>query len=269
MRKFTLLTAAAVLWIAAPASAQLAPPPKPIVTTIDHVPMVELYDGGGGLPYLGSSNSYNAGDWENALRTYHDNGTYVAQIAQIDAIADNVIKRATPRGWQAKLKRARATAAKRHHGRDHGQKLRRPAIVLDIDETSLSNYAGLEASGFTAAGSVGPAVAGTDTAIAPTLALFKDALQRKVAVFFVTGRPSAIQSITEANLRKVGYDNWKGLFEKPAGAGSKAFKSSTRAGLERKGYTILANVGDQESDLDGGHAARAFKLPNPFYFISD
>jgi hypothetical protein len=27
------------------------------------------------------------------------------------------------------------------------------------------------------------------------------------------------------------------------------------------------NVGDQESDLQGGHVVRAFKLPNPFYFI--
>jgi hypothetical protein len=31
----------------------------------------------------------------------------------------------------------------------------------------------------------------------------------------------------------------------------------------------VVNLGDQESDLDGGHAERAFKLPNPFYFISD
>src|SRR5947208_16966298 len=110
MRRFiSLLAFAGALVFASPAMAQLAPPPKPILTTIDRVPMVELYDGGGGLPYLGSTTSYNAGDWENALRTYHDNGTYVAQIAQIDAIADNVVKRATPHGWQARLKRARAT----------------------------------------------------------------------------------------------------------------------------------------------------------------
>jgi len=29
----------------------------------------------------------------------------------------------------------------------------------------------------------------------------------------------------------------------------------------------VVNMGDQESDLTGGHADRAFKLPNPFYFI--
>jgi hypothetical protein len=31
----------------------------------------------------------------------------------------------------------------------------------------------------------------------------------------------------------------------------------------------VVNMGDQESDLDGGHADRAFKLPNPFYFVAD
>ena len=31
--------------------------------------------------------------------------------------------------------------------------------------------------------------------------------------------------------------------------------------------TIIASVGDQWSDLDGGYAERVFKLPNPFYFI--
>jgi hypothetical protein len=33
------------------------------------------------------------------------------------------------------------------------------------------------------------------------------------------------------------------------------------------GHTIMANVGDQWSDLAGGHAAMDFKVPNPFYFI--
>ena len=52
----------------------LAPAPSPVVIRIDHTPVFELYDGGGGLPYLGSSTSYNAGDWENALRAYHQLG---------------------------------------------------------------------------------------------------------------------------------------------------------------------------------------------------
>ncbi|WP_051223826.1 HAD family acid phosphatase [Conexibacter woesei] len=146
----------------------------------------------------------------------------------------------------------------------------RPAIVLDIDETSLSNYAGLVASNFSSIGTAIPAAAGTGTAIAPTLALYKDARARGVAVFLVTGRPSLIDSATQSNLRSVGYNQgWDGLQYKPADQGTEAFKAGARAAIEARGYDILVNMGDQESDLDGGHADRAFKLPNPYYFIAD
>jgi HAD superfamily, subfamily IIIB (Acid phosphatase) len=30
---------------------------------------------------------------------------------------------------------------------------------------------------------------------------------------------------------------------------------------------VVVNIGDQDSDLDGGAAKRAFKLPNPMYYI--
>ena len=45
------------------------------------------------------------------------------------------------------------------------------------------------------------------------------------------------------------------------------YKSGARAAIEDQGYKILASVGDQYSDLAGGHEAVAFKLPNPFYFL--
>ena len=45
------------------------------------------------------------------------------------------------------------------------------------------------------------------------------------------------------------------------------FKSVQRARIEQADYTIIANVGDQRSDLEGGHAKETFKMPNPFYFI--
>ena len=44
-------------------------------------------------------------------------------------------------------------------------------------------------------------------------------------------------------------------------------KTRARADIESHGFAIIANVGDQESDLVGGHAERTFKIPNPFYFI--
>src|SRR5215813_1802395 len=139
MRITLFIVAAVLLGTATPASAQLAPPPKPIVTSIDHVPMVELYDGGGGLPYLGSTTSYNAGDWENALRTYHDSGTYLNQVAQIDKIAQTALDKGVHKY------RVKARAA-RHGGNHH--KPHKPALVLDIDETSLSNYSAINADNF-------------------------------------------------------------------------------------------------------------------------
>lgn len=45
------------------------------------------------------------------------------------------------------------------------------------------------------------------------------------------------------------------------------FKAPQRKAIEDEGYTIVANLGDQHSDLDGGFAERTFLLPNPFYRI--
>jgi len=45
------------------------------------------------------------------------------------------------------------------------------------------------------------------------------------------------------------------------------FKAPQRAQIEQHGYTIIANVGDQPSDLNGGSAQRTYLLPNPFYCI--
>jgi hypothetical protein len=46
------------------------------------------------------------------------------------------------------------------------------------------------------------------------------------------------------------------------------YKSGTRKHIESLGYDIVANFGDQYSDLDGGYADKTFKLPNPTYFVS-
>lgn len=45
------------------------------------------------------------------------------------------------------------------------------------------------------------------------------------------------------------------------------YKSGTRAYIESLGYDIVANFGDQYSDLTGGYANRDFKLPNPNYYL--
>ena len=201
-----------------------------------------------GLPQTGTSGTYGAGEIVKTLREYHDSFRYGNDVGHVNTAARAYLD-SRLNAWSTK---------------------RTPAVVLDIDETSLSNYAGLVATGFTQVGNVINPVSASGRAIQSTLAFYKHARARKVAVFFITGRPPQIASITAVNLLNEGYNaGWDGLFTKPTDAGTAQFKSSTRASIEQRGYDIVANIGDQESDLDGGHADRAFKLPNPFYFIPD
>jgi predicted secreted acid phosphatase len=163
----------------------------------------------------------------------------------------------------------------------------KPAVVLDIDETSLSNWRNLEVDdfGFIEGGScsleTGQAC-GFDAwimraeapRIGPTLEFYKAVRAKQVAVFFITGRRDSQRELTIRNLRREGYEDWTGLITRPDDDRDSTivpFKSGWRAIIESGdknwGYKILASVGDQQSDLEGGHAECIFKLPNPFYFI--
>ena len=157
----------------------------------------------------------------------------------------------------------------------------KPAIVLDIDETSLSNWPALRANGWARINNgpcdlqKGPCglrawqAMAQAKAIAPTLTLAKRARELGVAVFFITGRPSWLLEATERNLREQGYE-WTGLSLPPTGVSFKSaadFKTGERQKIAEQGYTILLNLGDQESDLKGGYAERTFKLPNPVYVV--
>jgi predicted secreted acid phosphatase len=107
-------------------------------------------------------------------------------------------------------------------------------------------------------------------AITSTLALYKTARRHGVSVFFITGRDESERMATERNLRRVGYRDWAGVIMRPAGsrtASAADDKAPARARIEAMGFTIIANIGDQPSDLSGGHAEAAFLLPNPFYRI--
>ena len=274
MRQLSLsLAATAALAVGAPAAALgddpgtgKIPPPHPILTQIDKTPMVELSDGGGGLPYLGSATAYNAGDWENALRTFHDSGVYDTELGQIDSIAKGWVLRFVHAGWHERSLR-HAHAKRARIAKLHGRKL---AIVLDIDETSLSNYSAINADNFTfGVNSQGEAVNEIGVAIAPTLDVFNAAKKAGVAVFFITGRREAVRQPTTENLQEQGFSGWDGLILKPDASTQTtvAYKSGARTTIEQQGYRIIANVGDQYSDLAAGHEDKAFKLPNPFYFL--
>ncbi|WP_418958877.1 HAD family acid phosphatase [Streptomyces tritici] len=125
------------------------------------------------------------------------------------------------------------------------------AIVLDIDNSSLET-------------DFHPFWELPTPAIPEVRALVEDAHERGVAIFFVTARPGIIHSLTDWNLKQVGYPV-DGLYVRSLPdlfAEVSAYKTEKRAEIEAKGYTIIANIGNNTTDLVGGHAERAYKLPD-------
>ena len=193
----------------------------------------------------------NLGLLMQELKTYHDSGEYDKELTKA-------------------IQKAQVYINKRAQTKLPNQKL---AIVLDIDETSLSNY-----DKFVEHQYVGTLerihqdiLSGDAPAIAPMLALYNDALKHGVSVFFVTGRKESDRDITITNLTNSGYHDWAGLALKSNDYNLPSaipFKSQERAKIIKQGYTIIADIGDQYSDLKGGYTEKTFKLPNPYYFLN-
>ncbi len=184
--------------------------------------------------------------------------------------------------------------ASKHHTR--GTK----AILLDVDDTSLATWNYEIASNW----AFNPTTNGQFVteqrfpAVPGMVDLVTSAEREGYAIFFLTGRGAAQEAATLGNLTEdgIGVDagypkpttlrnGEDGLFTKPAladypdylktacaadpnGACTTIhYKSATRAHIESLGYDIVANFGDQFSDLKGGFADRTFKLPNPNYYL--
>jgi acid phosphatase len=147
------------------------------------------------------------------------------------------------------------------------------ALVLDIDETALSNWDEemQDDFGYIAKDWNDWVNKKQAPAIDGTLRLYKQALAHKVDVFFITGRGESQRDATAENLKFAGYDHWAGLALRgphPKEQSVTEYKSAERKKIVDAGYHIILNVGDQMSDLNGNpQAERSVKLPNPFYYI--
>jgi acid phosphatase len=197
------------------------------------------------------------------LTEYYVSGRYEADVARVAAEASAYLKGRILPGSKA-------------------------AVVFDIDETTLSNFPALRANDHgwiiggpctrdaqgqpsTPCGLGAWIQQGVSAPIEPIHEVYRVARAMGVAVFFVTGRPDTpeMRAATECNLRAAGYAEWAGLALKPAKERMTTieFKSAERRKIVEQGYTVVASIGDQRSDPEGGYAERLFLVPNPFYFI--
>lgn len=155
----------------------------------------------------------------------------------------------------------------------HPKPQQKLAMVLDIDETTLSNYEEMINADFGYIKAISDAW--IETAKAPaipgTLRLFNEAQRLGVTVFFITGRPESQRAATELNLHNQGFKDWQQLIlRQPPQAHSTAlaYKSAQREIIQQQGYKIILNVGDQWSDLKGAPEAEfSVKYPDPYYFL--
>jgi acid phosphatase len=171
----------------------------------------------------------------------------------------------------AQTKRAEVELGRLIATRKAGEKF---ALVLDIDETSLTNYCEMkrEDYGFISTPFNEWAVSSAaDMAIPGTLRLFNEARAEGLEVFFITGRPGEQKAATARNLEAAGYKGWMGLALREGSEKTMAtveYKSEERKKIVDAGYRIVMSVGDQWSDLNGEpRAEMSVKLPNPFYYL--
>jgi predicted secreted acid phosphatase len=164
----------------------------------------------------------------------------------------------------------------------------KPAVVFDIDDTLLLSldYEKKNNYGYNSATWAEYVNRADRPEVFGSPALVRYAEKKGVEVFYNSGLNEAQRTAAVDNLKKVGADvnlDAAHMFLKDAAnppaylrdcatpgawkCTTVEYKSGTRKHIESLGYDIVANFGDQYSDLDGGHADKKYKLPNPTYFV--
>ena len=266
------LAAAAVVALALPGAAlglfaAVSPPPAlPIsadqIQNVDQVKTaIKAYYGDTTTAQIDPvANSIDGGD--KPLHAFSATGSYANEMAGIVAKAEKFLR-------------------KPNAGAGSGTK----AVLFDVDDTTLTTYNYEIYSNWvynptTNAAFVNACLSGgcVFPAAPGMVGLEQYAESHGYAVFFLTGRPVAQHDGTLANLQAVGYDVVNSqLYLKDNAAPwlsscaptctTIQYKSLTRQHIEGLGYDIVANFGDQFSDLTGGFADETFKLPNPSYYL--
>jgi predicted secreted acid phosphatase len=169
------------------------------------------------------------------------------------------------------------------------------AIILDVDDTTLAtyNYEVFSNWAYNPATNADYVNNERFPAVPGMVDMVNQAKSLGYAIIYLTGRPTSQEAATVGNLTKVGFPaptplpeatqggGSDGLFTKPAvsdypsyltfcanpSCNTDEYKTATRQYIESLGYDIVANFGDQYSDLNGGFSDQTFKLPNPSYYL--
>jgi acid phosphatase len=144
--------------------------------------------------------------------------------------------------------------------------------VFDVDETSLSNYEVIKNIYF----GYDPQkwdnwINEAKAPAIPEVKRFYDFVNsKKIKVVFLSSRMSSQYDVTYRNLKHAGYVEFDTLILKgnsDSNLSSFEFKSRQRELLTQKGYDIIADIGDQITDLEGKFHGLQIKLPNYLYII--
>jgi predicted secreted acid phosphatase len=192
---------------------------------------------------------------------------YAKDLARVDAEAKRYLDKAARQGKHKRVK---------------------PAVVFDIDDTLLLSldYEKKNNYGYNSATWAEYVNRADRPEVFGSPALVRYAEKKGIEVFYNSGLNEAQRGAAVENLKKVGADVnldaghmfLKDAANPPAYLSGCAtpgawkcttvqFKSGTRKHIESLGYDIVANFGDQYSDLEGGYADKKYKLPNPTYFV--
>lgn len=145
-------------------------------------------------------------------------------------------------------------------------------VVFDIDETALSNYEHIKEIDFGYYYEIWLEwLKKSDaTAIPQTKRFYDYLISKNIRIVFLSGRNCDSYQATLDNLKQQGYTEFDTVIvrkENERDLTATEFKSSKRKELVSRGYKIIANIGDQKSDLAGGNSGFEIKLPNYIYLI--
>lgn len=192
----------------------------------------------------------NLSTLKKEVTAYSESGRYKQDLTRAVRLADSYLRARKARG---------------------GKNL---TVIFDIDETVLSNLPHMKKMDYGYQPKVWDAWVATSEgeALEPVKKVYQTALALDMKVIFLTGRTEADREATARNLAQEGMGTYERLILRPRRGTAPyedaiVFKSRVRQKLSEEGFNIIANFGDQESDLAGGNSGRTFKLPNPFYKI--